>query len=79
MSMVSRYVEVPNLVGSYLCLMKAKLYLFCIGIYVDLIVVTLWLFLWLYFGYKHGYVTVYSHVLFHVLLVTEIIMDERPN
>ena len=66
MSMVGWYVEVPNLVGSCLCLIKAKFSCFFTCIYVALIVVILWLFLWLYVDYKHRYVIGYSHGPFHV-------------
>ena len=77
--MVRWYLEVPNLVGSCLCLMKVKVSFFCTCYYVALMVVILWLFIWLYDGYKHGYMNGFSHGYFHFLLVTEIIMDARLN
>ena len=66
MSMVGWYMEVSNLVGSFLCLMKDKFSCLCTCNYVALMAVILWLFLWLYAGYKNGYVTPFSHGSFHV-------------
>ena len=66
MSMVGWYMEVANLVGSYLCLMKAKLSCFligkCAGYYVNIIFVILCLFI----GYNNGYMNVFIHGYFHV-------------
>jgi len=63
-------VEVPNLVGILLCLIKAKFLLLfarkCICYYVALMVVPLLLFICLYAGYKHGYMIVLSHGSIHV-------------
>lgn len=63
-------MEVPNLVGFYLCLIRDK-FLFllmrkCTCYYVDLMVFLLLLFIWLYDGYKHGYLTDLSHGSLHV-------------
>ena len=54
-------MEVPNLVGYCLFLMKAKFSFFFTYYYVDLMVVILCLFISLYVVYKHGYVTGSSH------------------
>ena len=37
------------------------------------------LFMWFNVGYKNGYMTGCSHGYFMYLLITEIIMDARPN
>jgi len=79
MSMVEWYVEIPNLTGSCLCLIKSRFSGFCTCYYVALIVVISLLFTWFNAAYKHGYVTSYSHVYFMYLLVTERIMGARPN
>ena len=78
-SMVEWYVEVSNLVGSCLCLIKAKFYFFCTCYYVALTVFISLLFKWFNVGYKHVYMTSYSHGYFMYLLVTKRIMDARPN
>ena len=43
-----------------------------------MVVITL-LFSWFNIGYKHGYMIGYCHGYFMYLLVTERIIDERPN
>ena len=62
-------VEVPNLVGNFIWLIKAKFLLLlvrkCIGYFVALMVVLLLLIIWLYAGYKHGLMTYLSHGSFH--------------
>ena len=60
-SMVRWYVEVPNLVGFCIWLMRAKFLLSLMSnytcYYVALMVVLSLLSIWLYIGYKHGYMT----------------------
>jgi len=79
MSMVGWYVEVPNLVGSCLFLIKAKFSCFCTCYYVALMDFISFLYKWSNVGYKNGYVTGYSHGYFVYLLVIGRIMDARPN
>jgi len=79
MSMVEWYVDIPNLVGSFLCLIKAKFSFLSTCYYLALIIVISILFTWFNAGYNLGYVTSYSHGYFMYLLVTEWIMDAKPN
>ena len=72
-------MEVLNLVGSCLCVIKAKFSFFCICYYVALMDVISLLFTWFNVGYKHGYMLGYCNGYFMHLLVTERIMDAIPN
>jgi len=56
--MVMWYVEVPDLVGFYIWLIRAKFLLIfmskCTCCYVDLMIILSLLFIWLYASYKHS-------------------------
>ena len=60
-SMVKWYVEVPDLVGFFIWLIRAKFLLSliskCTCYYVALMVVLSLLSIWLYVGYNHAYMT----------------------
>jgi len=69
-SMVKWYVEVPDLVGFCIWLIKAKFLLSLMSnytcYYMALILVLSLTFLLLYVGYKHGYMIDFKYGSYHV-------------